>query len=288
MHRYLGIGVGLVMALWCVSGFVMLYVGYPRLNNADRLNALAPIQWQNCCAHEKIADALGVEVFDNFSVESVGDRPVLRVAQSRGIRRTFDLATGEALDSFSEVDALAVAKRYEEPRRDAIPLWNWLAGKLYLLAYQGSTPVRFDATTLAATPLDRKKFDRIAAKISDAEKTAIDFLVEGDNYYYSGHDPVDLPIYRITVSDAEHIRYYLSPTSGDVVGKVDTGQRHYRWFFEALHRWDIGASLRRRPWWDFIILPLVLGVTVVCFTGVYMEYRRVAPKHRGAAQQLTE
>src|SRR5712671_1709893 len=109
IHRYLGIAIGLVMALWCASGFVMMYVGYPALDRAQRLDALAPIAWQNCCAYSKIATALGVDVFDNFSVERVGERTVLRVAQSRGARRAFDLVTGDAIDSFDRVDALAVA-----------------------------------------------------------------------------------------------------------------------------------------------------------------------------------
>ena len=31
VHRYLAVAVGLLMALWCLSGFVMLYQPYPEL-----------------------------------------------------------------------------------------------------------------------------------------------------------------------------------------------------------------------------------------------------------------
>ena len=34
VHRYLAVAVGLLMALWCLSGFVMLYQGYPELTSA--------------------------------------------------------------------------------------------------------------------------------------------------------------------------------------------------------------------------------------------------------------
>src|SRR5215468_8403552 len=49
LHRYLGVAVGLLMAVWFVSGIVMMYVGFPRLTEAERLRALAPIPWQTCC-----------------------------------------------------------------------------------------------------------------------------------------------------------------------------------------------------------------------------------------------
>ena len=36
-HRWLGIALCLFMALWFVSGVVMLYVGYPKLTPAEHL-----------------------------------------------------------------------------------------------------------------------------------------------------------------------------------------------------------------------------------------------------------
>src|SRR6266550_4617110 len=43
LHRYLG------MAVWFVSGIVMMYVGFPRLTETERVSTLAPIPWQACC-----------------------------------------------------------------------------------------------------------------------------------------------------------------------------------------------------------------------------------------------
>ena len=39
-HRYLGIGIGWLMALWCLSGIVMMYVSYPRLDEGSRIENL--------------------------------------------------------------------------------------------------------------------------------------------------------------------------------------------------------------------------------------------------------
>ena len=40
LHRYLGVAVGFLMAVWFVSGIVMMYVGFPRLTESERLRAL--------------------------------------------------------------------------------------------------------------------------------------------------------------------------------------------------------------------------------------------------------
>ncbi|KAA9160182.1 PepSY domain-containing protein, partial [Delftia sp. BR1] len=40
LHRWLGIALCLFFALWFVSGMVMMYVGYPKLTQAERLRHL--------------------------------------------------------------------------------------------------------------------------------------------------------------------------------------------------------------------------------------------------------
>ena len=42
-HRWLGIGVGIVFVLWCVSGFVLMYYGIPTLKAGERLMRLPPL-----------------------------------------------------------------------------------------------------------------------------------------------------------------------------------------------------------------------------------------------------
>lgn len=48
-HRWLGIGTCVVMALWFVSGMVMLYVGYPKLTPREHLAHLPALSAQGCC-----------------------------------------------------------------------------------------------------------------------------------------------------------------------------------------------------------------------------------------------
>ena len=72
-HRYLGIAVGLVVTLWCLSGFVMMYVPYPELPRADRVAWLRPLDLGDCCT---LPNHFGNIAVDRFGVE-IARREVL-------------------------------------------------------------------------------------------------------------------------------------------------------------------------------------------------------------------
>jgi hypothetical protein len=106
LHRYLGMAVGALMTMWCVSGAVMMYVSYPALGANVRLENLARINWDGCC---KIPDALPGHAgrFEDGQIEMLADRPVLRSKS-----RLVDLITGGSIDHVSKEQAAAVAAGY--------------------------------------------------------------------------------------------------------------------------------------------------------------------------------
>ena len=44
VHRWLGVLLCSVFALWFISGIVMMYVGYPKLTPTERLEHLPPMR----------------------------------------------------------------------------------------------------------------------------------------------------------------------------------------------------------------------------------------------------
>ncbi|HYP79492.1 MAG TPA: hypothetical protein VEQ17_04335, partial [Steroidobacteraceae bacterium] len=76
VHRYLAVAVGLLMALWCLSGFVMLYQDYPQLTRAEQLQGLEPLDLAGCCRSDFLpGDA---ETLHAFRIEMLAGIPVLR------------------------------------------------------------------------------------------------------------------------------------------------------------------------------------------------------------------
>jgi uncharacterized iron-regulated membrane protein len=108
LHRYLGVAVGLLMAMWFFSGIVMMYVGFPRLSEAERLRVQSPIPWQACCqfgeglVHDdqliiraQVEDQVEDHVEDHVGVAA------LRLRRAGERDSLFDLARG----TFVAVDA---------------------------------------------------------------------------------------------------------------------------------------------------------------------------------------
>ncbi|MEJ1964842.1 MAG: peptidase [Gammaproteobacteria bacterium] len=117
VHRYVGIALGLLMAMWCLSGVVMMYVPYPQLTDEQRIAGLQSIDWKGCCQLGESATSAPAAgpISDNtsvssFQLEMLGDRPVLRAALVGSGRRVIDLRTGAMIESVSDEDALLAAE----------------------------------------------------------------------------------------------------------------------------------------------------------------------------------
>lgn len=111
VHRWLGIGVGLLMATWCVSGVVMMYVGYPELSEADRRAGLAPIDAAGCCTLPAPL-AAGDATLQGARVEMLAGRPVLRWRDNAGALRVDDLREGGPAGATDADGARAVAAEH--------------------------------------------------------------------------------------------------------------------------------------------------------------------------------
>ena len=105
IHRYLGIALGLVITIWCLSGFVMMYVQYPDLTAEERLAGLQPLALEGCC---QVPDDFSNITLDRFRIEMLEGRPVLRLLDGR-YQYVMDLENGEYLESFFENEAKAIA-----------------------------------------------------------------------------------------------------------------------------------------------------------------------------------
>jgi len=121
LHRWLGVIVGLLMTIWCLSGFVMMYVDYPRLTPVEQLHGLAPLQLPAPAALEGI-DLAGDTPLSAARVEMMAGRPVLRIvprmgpeaiiAQMRATPGAIDLSSGQPLDGIDAGDVAAIARTF--------------------------------------------------------------------------------------------------------------------------------------------------------------------------------
>jgi hypothetical protein len=107
VHRYLAVCIGMVMTLWCLSGFVMMYQGYPEFSEEERLRTLQPLDLAGCCNLDGVPD--DAAIVSRLHVEMLGDASLVRSGSSGP---AIDLRTGSSLDELSAEQILGVARRY--------------------------------------------------------------------------------------------------------------------------------------------------------------------------------
>lgn len=101
----------------------------------------------------------------------------------------------------------------------------------------------------------------------------LDVLTAEDDYYYGHKQPVDFPVYRLTLADPDQTHIYFNAVTGDP-RIIDATAKRYRWWESGLHSLDF-SFMRARPVWDIITLILLAAVTAACATGAWMSFTRV-------------
>jgi len=112
LHRYLGIALGLVMSVWCLSGVVMMYVQYPEMDLRDEARSLEPLDLSDCCSLPADLEGMDRWALDGYRVEMMAGRPVLRLDQARADQRIIDLEAGTFLGELDDEDMDRVARSF--------------------------------------------------------------------------------------------------------------------------------------------------------------------------------
>jgi len=110
LHRWTGIAGCLLMALWFISGMVMLFVGYPKLTPWERLAGKPALP---LLAYADVAQVLRQSASaTEIVLTSNGGAPVYRVRDASGQVSAFDAATGQRQDSADAATALVAARAF--------------------------------------------------------------------------------------------------------------------------------------------------------------------------------
>lgn len=113
-HRWIGIGMCLLMAMWFFSGVVMMYVGFPSLSTQERLDGLPALSAENILVSP---ERLVGEVESNLSslrLTSIAGRPAYIATSLDGSSKIQFADTGEYLTDINERQALHAAEVFKK------------------------------------------------------------------------------------------------------------------------------------------------------------------------------
>lgn len=113
IHRWIGIGVCIMVMIWFISGLVLAYVPFPKQSAQAELGYLQPLDWGEIKVSPQAAmAAAGLSKFpQDLRLEMSGGRPVYRMTNWDRHNLTVAADTGERLDGFSGAAALAIVRQ---------------------------------------------------------------------------------------------------------------------------------------------------------------------------------
>lgn len=237
IHRWLGIALCVFMALWFLSGVVMMYVGYPKLTPAEHLQGLPPLPTSGCCV--PLAQALDAAGF------GAGPRQP-QSTDRRGNRPTPDswrltTVAGQPRYVFGDNRRQVAVDAIEGHRIKAVTADDALAAARHFAA---GVPGRYLRQ------------------------------VQEDAWTHSKALDPHRPLHIVAVDDAAGNWLYVSGQTGEVVRDASLTERTWGWVGAWLHWLYIFRGGAVDAWWTDIVIWLSVAGTVAAVTGLVVGILR--------------
>lgn len=111
VHRWTGIALCVLFAVWFFSGVVMMYVSFPSFRAEERVSLAKPIEWDRVNhGPQAVLERLGAGAApDDMRLEMTGGEPVYRISL-KDSRRAWSAETGEEIGGVDSARAGEIAR----------------------------------------------------------------------------------------------------------------------------------------------------------------------------------
>ena len=133
----------------------------------------------------------------------------------------------------------------------------------------------FDATVannISSLYLSEKDVRNKISKVHGNCSIQIDLMDDYDNYYIHKRNKLPLPVYKVTVDDADNSLYYINPKTGDIT-YFNANTKLRKWTYQALHSFSVKYLLDRPILWNIIMWTSMIGGTLVSLTGLWLAVK---------------
>lgn len=158
--------------------------------------------------------------------------------------------------------------------------WATFGTKPYYKAVIDDSLYYFDASVsnkIQKLYLDEEDIKNKLNKIHITSAYKIELIHDYDNYYIHKRYKYPLPVYKVTVDNADKSLYYIDPKTGDT-RYFNTNTRFRKWTYQALHSFSIKYILDRPILWNFLMWTSMIGGTLVSLTGLWLAIRYIKRK----------
>ncbi|WNV07571.1 PepSY domain-containing protein [Tardiphaga sp. 709] len=183
----------------------------------------------------------------------------------------------EVLQRYAGHDAPTIAAALRAPADKAAveARFVWLDGApLMIVAKRDGTKTVIDPASGEIARLPQDRLWKAATTLLPGSRLETRLSIrEYDAYWYAHHNDRELPVLRAKFDDDAQTWFHISPVTGDILGRIDSSRRTYRWLFNALHSFDFQLLLMYRPARDIVVWLLSILGTIVSVSGVVIGWR---------------
>ena len=114
VHRYLGFALSLLFVMWFLSGFVMMYEGYPTMKQHQRLQQLPTVNLSQCriSPQEAVQRAGTSDTVKTILLGMLLDRPIYRIVTQKNKHLAVFADDGEVLPRVNTAQASRIAQAF--------------------------------------------------------------------------------------------------------------------------------------------------------------------------------
>lgn len=228
-HRWLGIVLCAFFAMWFVSGVVMMYVGYPKLSEAERLRHLPPLQ---------------------AGAPLLGPQQAMAIAGLAGPFKELRLAAASGGSAVYLVKPAAAA-----------PAGAKRAAPVAAIAVDAHSGARIPPTDAARAMASAAAF---AGPGVGAHYLG---TVHEDAFTHSRGLDGHRPLHRVQLADPEQTLLYVSGVTGEVVRDAPRSERLWNYAGAWIHWLYPFRGNMFDPYWTDIVNWLAIAGTLMVVSG---------------------
>lgn len=140
---------------------------------------------------------------------------------------------------------------------------------------QGTRLVHASDTVPTDFSIDDEVCRRMVTRLhGDHSVSSVVLMDSYDNYYVSQKHRLPLPVYKVSVSDADRSTYYINPSDG-ACRYYNTNRRAGKWMYTGLHSLNTAWMTSHPTLRQLLMWLLLLGGTAVSLTGFILAVRRI-------------
>jgi uncharacterized membrane protein HdeD (DUF308 family) len=112
IHRLLGFVLCLLFVIWCLSGFVMMYKGFPSVTVEDKMKIASFVDFHNLEYPKNLEEFIDLDSISSLKIQAINSEPVFTIETNSETIFNISADSSSKKITYSEIEAKEIIKNY--------------------------------------------------------------------------------------------------------------------------------------------------------------------------------